>query len=58
MVCSFLKTSSGISTDADPSSGIDSFAIINLRDVSTKPNYYCIHDANVQGTYYKELKQR
>ena len=35
----------------DPSLRIECFAIINLRGVSTKLNQYCIHHANVQGTY-------
>ena len=41
-----------ISTDEDPSLRIESSAIINLRDVSTKlKQVYCIHHANVQETY-------
>ena len=37
--------------DEDPSLPIESFAVINLRGVSTKLNYYCISRTNVQGTY-------
>ena len=33
---------------------IESFAIINIHGVSTKPNYYCIRHANIQGTYYSQ----
>ena len=39
-----------ISTDEDPSLRIESFTIINLRGISTKLNWYCIHHANVLGT--------
>ena len=37
-----LYTCSIISTDEDPSLQIESSAIINLRGVSTKLNYYVI----------------
>ena len=36
-----------ISTDEDQSLRIESSAIINLRDVFTKLNYYCNQHANV-----------
>ena len=43
-----------ISTDEDPSLGIESSAIINLRGVSTKLNKYIVFTMqNVQGTYYE-----
>ena len=41
-----------ISTVEEPSLRIESLVIINLRGVSTKLNYYCIRNANVQGTYF------
>ena len=47
-----LGSSIIISTDEDPSLRIESSAIINLRGVSTKAKQvYCIHHANVPGTY-------
>ena len=46
-----------ISTDEDPSLRIESFAVTNLRSVSTKLNQYCIHHANVQGTYIIKVCQ-
>ena len=45
---SVLIIASIISTDEDPSLRIESSTIINLRGVSTKLNWYCIHPANVQ----------
>ena len=45
-----------ISTDEDPSLRIESSAIINLRGVTTKLNkHICIHHANVQETYGKNI---
>ena len=49
-----FKNKQGISTDADPSLRIDSFAIINLRDVSTKLNRYIVFTMQ----RYKELITR
>jgi hypothetical protein len=42
-----------ISTDKDPGLRIESFAITNLRGVSTNKNYYMFYrHANIQRTYY------
>lgn len=49
-----FKNKQGISTDVDLSLRIDSFAIINLRDVSTKLNKYIVFTMQT----YKELITR